>query len=108
MNTKANKKPQRPGNSHGRPETQVNLSQPLPQGEPFLPHERDQAPDAQPPDGEETKGPREVIRQAQDDVNRGLRDTDLHGTPSDVPGPPIVRESDHVPGRKRRKGEAGD
>jgi hypothetical protein len=36
---------------------------------------------------EETKGPRQVIEQAARDVSRGLRDTDLHGTPSNVPGP---------------------
>lgn len=38
-------------------------------------------------DGEST-GPREVIEQAARDVNRGLLDTDLHGVPSNVPGPP--------------------
>lgn len=36
---------------------------------------------------EETKGPRQVIEQAARDIGRGLRDTDLHGTPSNVPGP---------------------
>lgn len=36
---------------------------------------------------EETKGPREVIEQAVRDISRGLRDTDLHGTPTNVPGP---------------------
>jgi len=36
---------------------------------------------------EETKGPRQVIEQAGRDISRGLRDTDLHGTPSNVPGP---------------------
>lgn len=36
---------------------------------------------------EDTKGPRQVIEQAARDIGRGLRDTDLHGTPSDVPGP---------------------
>ena len=35
----------------------------------------------------ESRGPRQVIEQAARDINRGLRDTDLHGTPSDVPGP---------------------
>ena len=37
--------------------------------------------------GHETKGPRRVIEQAARDISRGLRDTDQHGTPSDVPGP---------------------
>lgn len=36
---------------------------------------------------QETKGPREAIEQAARDISRGLRDTDLHGTPSNVPGP---------------------
>ncbi len=36
---------------------------------------------------EETKGPRQVIEQAARDISRGLRDTDLHGMPSNVPGP---------------------
>lgn len=36
---------------------------------------------------EETRGPRQVIEQAARDIRRGLRDTDLHGTPSNVPGP---------------------
>lgn len=36
---------------------------------------------------EETKGPRQVIEQAARDIRRGLRDTDLHGIPSNVPGP---------------------
>lgn len=35
----------------------------------------------------DTKGPRQVIEQAARDISRGLRDTDLHGTPSNVPGP---------------------
>lgn len=36
---------------------------------------------------EKTRGPREIITQAARDISRGLRDTDLHGTPSNVPGP---------------------
>ena len=36
---------------------------------------------------QETIGPREKIEQAARDISRGLRDTDLHGTPSNVPGP---------------------
>lgn len=38
-------------------------------------------------EAEETKGPRQVIEQAARDISRGLRDTDLHGIPSNVPGP---------------------
>ena len=68
-----------------------NLARPLEQGEPFLPHEHDEAPGTQ---GSVTKGSRERIAQAKEDINRGLRDTDLHGTPSDVPGPHAGREND--------------
>lgn len=52
-----------------------------------LPHERDEAPD---PAGSEVPapaGPRDLTGQAARDIARGLRDTDRHGTPSDVPGP---------------------
>jgi hypothetical protein len=45
---------------------------------------------------EESKGPRQVIEQAARDIGRGLRDTDLHGTPSNVPGPGPNPE--HSPG----------
>ena len=37
-------------------------------------------------------GPRQVIEQAARDIRRGLRDTDQHGIPSDVPGPGIPPE----------------
>lgn len=36
---------------------------------------------------DESRGPRQVIEQAARDIGRGLRDTDLHGIPSNVPGP---------------------
>lgn len=39
-----------------------------------LPHERDES-----PNGPTRSGPREVIRQAADDLERGLVDTDLRG-----------------------------
>lgn len=32
-------------------------------------------------------GPRQVIEQAASDIAHGLQDTDLHGTPTNVPGP---------------------
>ena len=41
---------------------------------------------------QEITGPREVIEQAARDIQRGLRDTDQHGIPSDVPGPGIAPE----------------
>jgi len=44
----------------------------------------------------ETRGPRQVIEQAARDISRGLCDTDLHGTPSNVPGPGPRPE--HSPG----------
>ena len=121
---KPNDKSQGPASPRSRPrsgrsdqsdQSDRNLAQPMPQGDPFLPHERDQTPGTQPPNGEEIKGPkgpkgpRELIRQAEDDVNRGLRDTDLHGTPSDVPGPRTSRKSDQAPARgKSPKGGARD
>jgi hypothetical protein len=40
-----------------------------------MPHERDESPDGQ--DGQ----PRGVIKQAAADIEQGLVDTDLHGTP---------------------------
>lgn len=36
---------------------------------------------------EASRGPRQLIEQAARDIAHGLRDTDLHGTPSNVPGP---------------------
>lgn len=56
-------------------------------------------PGAAPGEHDETMpptGPREVIEQAARDIKRGLRDTDLHGTPSNVPGPGPAPE--HSPG----------
>lgn len=34
-----------------------------------------------------TQGPRQIIEQAASDIGHGLVDTDLHGHPSNVPGP---------------------
>lgn len=59
-----------------------------------LPHERDEAVDASDTAGGRDLGPRQVIEQAARDIGRGLRDTDRHGVPSDVPGPgPAPSES---------------
>ena len=44
------------------------------------------------------KASRDRIRQAESDVSRGLKDTDLHGTPTDVPGP--APDPQHSPGAK--------
>jgi hypothetical protein len=59
---------------------------------PRLPHERDESPQSE-ACGEH--GPRDRIRQAARDVERGLIDTEARGTPSNVPGP--IR-------RQRRRG----
>jgi hypothetical protein len=49
-----------------------------------LPHERDEYPN---PKNVKRRGsgPRDLIRQAARDVDRGLRDTEARGIPSDVP-----------------------
>lgn len=44
-----------------------------------LPHERDESPEGH------AKPPRGVMRQAADDLQQGLVDTDLHGTPGAAP-----------------------
>jgi hypothetical protein len=51
---------------------------------PRLPHERDESPQSE---AGGVHGPRERIRQAARDVERGLVDTEARGTPSNVPGP---------------------
>lgn len=52
----------------------VNTAEPVKNdGVKRLPHERDEAPDAQ------HIAPREVMKQAAKDLARGLVDTDLHG-----------------------------
>jgi hypothetical protein len=61
-----------------------------------LPHERDETAN---PEGDKTAGntgPRQITEQAARDIARGLRDTDCHGTPSDVPGPGA--DPGHTPG----------
>lgn len=45
------------------------------------------SPGNQSQDDAPSQGPRGVIEQAARDIRRGLVDTDLHGTPSNVPGP---------------------
>ena len=105
---KPNEKNRRPDSSHDRPELDSNLARALPRGEPFLPHERDEAPGTQPPESAETKGPRETIKQAEDDVNRGLRDTDLRGIPSNVPGPRGSRQNGETNAAKSSHEDAAD
>lgn len=60
-----------------------------------LPHERDEAAERSAANDEAARnqGPRQVIEQAASDVGHGLRDTDLHGIPSNVPGPAAPDET---------------
>lgn len=51
---------------------------------PRLPHERDESPQSE---ACGVHGPRDRIRQAARDVERGLVDAEARGTPSNVPGP---------------------
>lgn len=67
----------------------TNVKHPPKEGELPLPFERDEAPGKDEPD---PNRPRGVIEQAARDIGRGLRDTDRHGVPSDVPGPGIAPE----------------
>ncbi|MQA23047.1 hypothetical protein [Rugamonas rivuli] len=63
-----------------------------------LPHERDEAPDAQ------DAKPRNVMKQAASDIERGLVDTDLHNQPgvekTRAPGP-TPATAQPQPGSKR-------
>lgn len=90
----------------------ANLSRPQRQGDLPLPHERDESP------GKDADDRREVIEQAARDISRGLRDTDQHGVPSDVPGPGVAPEDspgaevpprgvDHEIAGRRRGGKSG-
>lgn len=56
-----------------------------PAGDMAQPDERDLTPETEV--NRKELGPRQVIEQAARDVGRGLKDTDLHGIPSNVPGP---------------------
>jgi hypothetical protein len=52
---------------------------------PKQPHERDESPESQPTGSAPTDPGREDMRQASEDIERGLVDTDRRGTPDDVP-----------------------
>lgn len=58
----------------------------------WLPFERDETADPGNRVDPETPGLRDVIQQAARDIKQGLRDTDQHGIPSDVPGPGLDPE----------------
>ena len=51
------------------------------------PDERDESAESRPVIDRKVLGPRRVIQQAARDIARGLKDTDQHGTPTNVPGP---------------------
>lgn len=51
------------------------------------PDERDESVQGRSTIDRKTLGPRQIIQQAARDVARGLKDTDLHGTSTNVPGP---------------------
>ena len=89
-----NRKQNSSGKATGRQKAGTNVARPLAAGEPFLPHEHDEAPGRSGRDGSEGKASRDVIEQAQKDISAGLKDTDLHGTPSNVPGPSAPRRSE--------------
>jgi hypothetical protein len=59
-----------------------------------MPHERDEYPDPQDDGMREAAGPRAVLDQASRDVDRGLRDTERRGVPSDVPAPAEESQGD--------------
>jgi hypothetical protein len=62
-----------------------------------LPHERDES-----PEGVRHQKPRSVIRQAAEDIEQGMVDTDLHGTPGIQKAPPgNGAEANPLPDTKR-------
>jgi len=76
----------------------VNTQTPVDQsGGKRLPHERDQS-----PQGESQQKERSVIRQAAEDVEQGLVDTDLHGKPGlQKPAAGNQAKANPLPGTKR-------
>jgi len=76
----------------------VNTQEPVDRsGGKRLPHERDQS-----PQGESQQKERSVIRQAAEDVEQGLVDTDLHGKPGlQKPAAGTEAKAHPLPGTKR-------
>lgn len=76
----------------------VNTQEPVDRsGGKRLPHERDQS-----PQGETQQKARSVIRQAAEDVEQGLVDTDLHGKPGlQKPQAGSEAKANPLPGTKR-------
>jgi hypothetical protein len=75
----------------------VNTQEPVDRsGGKRLPHERDES-----PQGETQQRTRSVIRQAAEDIEQGLVDTDLHGQPGLQKGQPGNAQANPLPGTKR-------
>jgi hypothetical protein len=76
----------------------VNTQEPVDRdGGKRLPHERDES-----PQGAAQQKTRSVIRQAAEDVEQGLVDTDLHGKPGlQKPQGGNASEANPLPGTKR-------
>ena len=62
-----------------------NLTRPQDDAETSLPHERDESPSGDLAKGKKNSPRRDRIEQAEEDVESGQVDTDLRGTPSNVP-----------------------
>ena len=67
-----------------RQQADRNLKRPQRDGEPSLPHERDESPGDAVKPGDNEGASRELIEQAEEDVEAGKVDTD-RGIPSNVP-----------------------
>jgi len=93
-----------PGKARGRQKADTNLARPLAPGDTFMPHEHDEAPGRSGDDSSEGVATRDVIEQAHKDISNGLVDTDLRGTPANVPGPVTgtgKRDAPHAPAKRR-------
>jgi hypothetical protein len=95
---RARKRTQNGAPARGRTGSQRSQSpsQGKPQNEPRLPHERDESVGARDPSQSGSAASQRRIEQATDDIDRGLRDTERRGVPSDVPGKPASEERDRL------------
>lgn len=85
-------------------EEHVKTTQPVDKNKPRMPHERDESHDSQ------TSGPRDDMKQAYDDIQHGLVDTDLRGqrgveevvdkTPEKIPGKASRKTPSKTPGKR--------
>lgn len=72
------------------------------------PDERDESVQGRSTIDRKTLGPRQIIQQAARDIARGLKDTDLHGTSTNVPGPPPQQAEPMVAPAGNRRSYADD